>query len=254
VFQCDVEANRRRFDREVRPLMGHGRAVLMSFEDGSHGSPRRRRAKMANLKAVCGDCRLLITLRRPVDLVESMYLQKLKAKHSPQGQRISPPRVSTIEEWLDGCWSSGEKATLSHLFYADFIADWESTFGRDNVCVLLYEQLRETPAEYFDAISTYLGILPIRAEDVTSGVVNPRVTQSQVERIHTLARSPVRSLVFRFANIRQRQRMIGEHTGRAARAPLPQHWIDRIQTLTMPGNRSLTERRGLPLAEYGYPV
>ncbi len=255
VFKCDVELNRRRFDEVVRPLMSKGRTVLMSFEDGTHGSPKRRAAKLANLKAVCGDCRLLITLRRPLDFIESLYLQRVKKHNTLQNHWLTNLKTLTMEQWLDQCWNTGEKAELSHLNYADFIIDWEATFGAENVCILLYEQLKETPGFFLDQICSYLGIESVHADEVIEGeLVNPRISSAQVEAIMAVESSLMRTLIYRLIGRKPGKLRVDTCGTSGAQASVPPEWADRICQLTKPGHQDLAQRRGLPLADHGYPV
>jgi len=255
VYKCDVELNRRRFNEVVRPLMGKGRAVLMSFEDGTHGSPKRRAAKLANIKAVCGDCRLLITLRQPLDFIESLYLQRVKKHNTLRDHWLKNLKTLNIEQWLDKCWETGEKAELSHLNYGDFISDWEMTFGAENVCILLYEQLKETPGFFLDQICSYLGIELVHDKGVVEGeLVNPRISSAQVEAILAAESSLIRTLLYRLAGRKPRELKVNTSEGQGARASVPQQWADRICQLTKPSHQDLVQRLGLPLSEYGYPV
>lgn len=255
VFHCELPKARRLFEEHIRPLMGQGRAVVLSMEDGTHGSPRRRRAKLANLRAVCGDCRLLITLRNPLEFVQSMYLQTVKSANTARSRRFVKPWLPEFEDWLEQRWSTGEKAELSHLDYAGYIADWQDTFGAGSVGILLFEQLKRQPQEFIDRLSSLLGVRSVDAAALSEGpTVNPSWTPVQLERLRRIKSSPLAWWRFCLTNRQSRLKMLGRPSGPGARLVLSERWRRRICELTQPGNRSLTAGQQLPLPELGYPV
>ncbi|HEX4209023.1 MAG TPA: sulfotransferase domain-containing protein, partial [Candidatus Binataceae bacterium] len=58
--------------------------------------------------------------------------------------------------------------------YADHIRAWQEDFGTANVMILLYDDLRSDPQRYLDALTAFLGIVPINLarSPVTSSSVN----------------------------------------------------------------------------------
>lgn len=255
VFACDVDLARRLFETQIRPRLGRGKAVVLSMEDGTHGSPRRRRAKMKNLREVCGDCRLLITLRSPLEYVPSMYLQQIKSMNTRDSKRFANPWLPEFEAWLDDRWSRPEKGELSHLDYAGYIADWQETFGQGTVGILVFEQLRRQPQEFFDRLAALLGVRGVDAAAQVAGPpVNPSWTNEQIEKLRRIQSSPLRRWRFRLASVNGRRKLLGAPNGPSARTTLPERWRERISRLTEPGNRELAGSFNLPLAEFGYPV
>jgi hypothetical protein len=255
VFRCDRSTARRLYERQVGSRLGQGKAVVLSMEDGSHGSPRRRRAKMANLRAVCGDCRLLITLRNPLRLVQSMYLQRLKKVNCHPPRWFAGPWMPDFHQWLESCDSRGEKAELSHLDYAGYIADWENTFGVESVEVLVFEQLKSHPQAYIDQVAAFFGVRSIDARQLAEAPpVNPSWTPQQIRRLRQIMDSRLATLGFRLSSRERRLKLLGVPGGPSARPPLAPHWHARICEFTRAGNRRLADRRHLPLAELGYPM
>lgn len=253
VFNCDVDACRRLFEQVIQPLMGRGRAVLISMEDGSFGSPHRFRQKLNNLRAICGDVRIIFTLRNPRTFVESMYFQRLKRSNIGLRARYSAPRFPSIGEWLDACWERGEKAELSHLNFGSHIADSEAVFGAQNTFVIVFEQLRRDPQAFLDNFCAALGVDSVAAEDILrDGPQNPRLKQGQLARLREIQRSPLKSLAFRMAPPKRRRQLLGDHDGPAARAELPECWAARVDELTQPAIQALGTQRKLPLKKYGY--
>lgn len=254
-LECDVPAATRMFDEHIRPLMGQGRAVVLSMEDGTHGSQRRRRAKLENLRAVCGSCRLIITLRNPLEFVPSMYLQTIKRMNVHARCHLHGPWLPEFEAWLTERWNRGERGELTHLEYGDFISDWQDIFGADSIGIMLFEQLKRQPQEFIDHLSALLGVRSVDAAALAQGsTVNPSMTSAQIERLRQIQTSPLASLRFRLARRRGRIQMLGSFDGPSPRPSLNDEWRQRICDITLERNRELAASRQLPLAQFGYPV
>jgi LPS sulfotransferase NodH len=93
------------------------------------------------------DCRIVCTLRDPLERAWSHYrlLRGRGFTHADFEQLATTPG-SVIHE-------SGR--------YAFFIAKWFECFGRDNVLVLLYEDLIADPPAFIGALCSFMGIPPI---------------------------------------------------------------------------------------------
>lgn len=254
-LKCDVAVARRLFDEHIRPLMGQGRAVVLSMEDGTHGSPKRRRKKLENLRAVCGACRLILTLRNPLEFVPSMYLQTIKRMNVHTRCRFTKPWLPEFEAWLAERWSRQEKGELTHLEYGDFIADWQEVFGAETIGLLVFEQLKRQPQEFLDQLSSLLGVRSVDAEALAEGpTVNPSLTAEQIQRLRQIKTSPLASLRFRFSKRHGRIQMLGSFDGPSSRPSLTGEWRQRICEITQERNRQLAASRQLPLEQFGYPV
>jgi len=262
VFNADLVHCRRLFAESIAPALEAGRIPLCSSEDFTVGGPRRRRARAENLRAVFGDCKVIITLRHPLRFVESMYLHKLRAVHLGAGWRVGrPPRYFGIDQWLSDDWRRPEKGELAHLEYAQTIEILADVFGESAVGIFLFEQLVEDPEEFVTSLCRFIGIDPEEGIRLASGKrENDRLTTAQVARIRTLERSFLQSTLFRFSPRALRRRMLTggradvNTSPPAARTQIPLHWEERFVELTRQGNRWLRERWGLPLDSYHYPL
>jgi len=262
VFNPDLERCRRLFLDSVAPALQTGRMPLLSSEDLSAGGPRRRRARARNLRAVFGDCRVILTLRHPARFVESMYLYKLKEAHFGARRRLgNAPRYFEIDEWLSNEWRRPEKGALAHLEYAQTIEILGSVFGEKSVGVFLFEQLVEDADKFVESLCRFIGVDPEKGVRLAAGKrENNRLTTAQIDRIKTTEKSLLRSTLFRFSPRTLRQRILGPRVTKggpaapAARVRIPAHWQERFVELTRAGNRRLMERWNLPLDRYGYPL
>ncbi len=251
------------FRDSVAPAMETGRRPVWSWESLMEDRHEVQRQRAENLKSVFGDCRVIVGLRHPVRLIESLYLQLLKRDNV--GGRASfrtGLRYVPVDRWLEKNWDRPGHAPKAHLEYAEAVEIFADVFGEESVGVFLFEQLVEDQPGYIEAICRFAGI------DVREGVAhtmnrqeNARWTQEQLDRLRAIHGSWVRSSLFRCADKRTRRRMLGLSPrgeplaeGPRARAPVSDRWQERILEKTRAGNRRLMERWNLPLKRYGYPV
>jgi Sulfotransferase domain len=96
------------------------------------------------IKAIMPDCRIITTMRDPVDRLYSMY----KAlRYSAEARR------GTFEQTL-AAWPSMAKGNR----YAAHYKLWFENFGRENVLITRYEELRSDPQKYVNRVTDFMGI------------------------------------------------------------------------------------------------
>lgn len=112
-------------------------------------------------------CRIICTLRDPVERTYSHY------RKAREGDYVSGTFEETLEKRPD---------LLEWSKYATHIKEWYRLFGRDNVLVLLQEDLKADPQAFLDTACQFIGIPSIRAHDST--------TRKMVNVIPSLPRHP----------------------------------------------------------------
>ncbi|MFV1974447.1 MAG: sulfotransferase domain-containing protein [Candidatus Scalindua sp.] len=129
-----------------------GKPVLLSAESLSTPTVDRL-TKAERLVGLFGDIRILICLRRPEDLMTSLYSESIK-QLNPKANRLP-----TLDSWLEQNWSDQRATRHSRIldFYR-FIQSYQDLVGEENVCVLLFEELCNEPAEYARQLSEFVGI------------------------------------------------------------------------------------------------
>jgi hypothetical protein len=99
---------------------------------------------LERIKTHIPDCRIVTTMRDPVDRLYSKY--KL-VRHS------AGARDGTLEETLKAWPSMG-----SGNRYAFHLKEWFEKFGRENVLVTLYDELRTEPQKYLNRVTEFIGV------------------------------------------------------------------------------------------------
>lgn len=236
------------------------KALLWSWESLMENNHTVQLIRAENLKEVAGEARVIACLRHPVSLMESLYVQLLKrdniGEHAKKGKKH---RFESVEQWLKNGLAKG-RAPTNHLDYAETLQVFAGVFGKENIKVLLFEQLVENQDAFIRELCEFIEIDPEQGIQLARGKrTNERWSQEQLDRLKALNRSPLRALQFRFSDKNKRARLLGIHpdtppTGPKAIVDIPLELKREIKERTRGGNRMLQEQWGLPLEQYGYPV
>jgi hypothetical protein len=132
------------------------------------------------IKTHIPNCRIVATMRNPVDRIYSVY--KLMRHYGWVGR-------GTIEEVLQSRPELGGGNR-----YATHLKKWLGTFGRENVLVTMYDELRDQPQTYLNRVCDFISIPRV--------VLSPRPGLSG--DVNSFARAPKnRRLAERASKLRQ---------------------------------------------------
>lgn len=234
------------------------RLPVWSWESYCTDSHKNRELRAGHLKKVFGNARILVTIRHPVKLLESAYLQQLKRDNiGARYHRGKKVFYRPIDRWLQR-----DKANdiTNHLDYPETIRMYTQQFGVENVCVLTFEQLQQDRAVFFEKLCEFMGIdLQETLTLVDTSIDNSRWTDTQLGRLQTIDNSLFQSLKFRYAKRPMRRKMLNLDKmsvpltpGSKASAIISPEWQSQILKRTLSGNQWLEETFNLGLDELGY--
>lgn len=248
----DLAASRRLAQARVLPQLEQGCVPLWSLETLAVGTEKSRRLRAENLWRLFGRCRVLLTLRHPVGLVESTYRLILRRENIRcSGGR---PWYQSLDEWFD---AELNEEVFPHLDYALTYRIYADLFGEESVKVMLFEDLQADPAGFVSEVCRHfrvdhgaLGPWPEHRQE------NRRLSAHQVQLIQRAAKSRLsRTLVWattpgmRAWLLRPPRSTPGDRGQRLS----PENQA-RIAEITAPGNREIEKLTGLPLGRHGYPM
>ena len=207
------------------------------------------------LKEVFPAARIIFTIRNQWEILKAAYLSRgrllLNVPDKYEGLHVS------FEDWLELSHRNIERSYLGHLDYFKTIDYYSKLFGKDNVCVLLLEELTERPEEYIKKLA---GFLDIDFDEALALVVekhaNKGITQSRLQ---------FESLTTKFFPFHHFFLVVGMlklyfllerviKKDRDAEVYIPAHWRERLGKLYCRGNRNLSSVYQLPVEKYGYPI
>ena len=132
----DLATSRRLARERVLPHLEHGRVPLWSQETLSMDSEISRRRRAENLWRIFGRCRVLLTLRHPVRLVESTYGLMLRRENIYR--RSGRTWYKSVDEWFE---EQLQGEIFPHLDYLRTYEIYRELFGEECVKVVLFEDL-----------------------------------------------------------------------------------------------------------------
>lgn len=124
---------------------------------------------LKNIKSLIPNCKIIISLRDPIDREWSrVKMNLLKKKKRAKITEVSDTEVLN---------HINDKLQYSSNNYAELIAVWEKHFSKNNVFVFYYEELQENPQELLDRICDFLTIpreqIPDIATKRNTGITEP---------------------------------------------------------------------------------
>ena len=247
----NFERCRRLYRQAVAPQLEQGKVPVLSWESFAINVPARRRQQACNLRKVFGPCRVALTLRRPVDLIESTYFLIVRRENRPGRRRGL--WYQPIDDWLDDEY---DWEIAPHLDYLQTIEIYQELFGESSVKLFLFEQLREDPAGYVEAWCRFLGVDPAQGVRLTANRAENSTASALVARARRIHRSRLLTVLYNSLPARKRfEWMSLPPVGRAPERPrISAAGRQRIADSTRRANRRLVERFGLPLERWGYPL
>jgi len=242
----------------IAPAIAANRVPVWSWESYSTDTLEMRQIRAYNLKQVFGDANILMTIRHPLRLLESAFLQFLKSRNvGRRRRRFDVSYCPDINRWLTEEW---DVDVLHHLQYAETIRAYLDQFGRERVHVLPFEQLVADSTSFFAGICNILGVDSAQGTELVAAARdNVAWSSRELGRLQAIQRAPLASLRFRFGSNRTRLQLLDLGPGGVPATPGPRLRLEiapdlrsRIMAHTRDGNLWLADLFDLPLGDYGY--
>ena len=246
---------RRLFERHVEPALEDKRINLVSEESFSDGTVDRGLIA-ERFCDLFGPVKFLIAIRRQQDLAQSMYSDFLK--------RIPDERTRHLnfDRWLEMHWrrlqgSWFERSELVRFQYYDLVAHYARLVGRDNVGVLVFEEMKDDPPCFTRRLAGFLGVDEAETEAALAreapADMNTRASRSQRLAIRVGALAGLNGSVGDFLPRPVKTAIKGVvDRGDAKSIRLSAEWSDRIGELCRWDNERLAREWDLPLERHGY--
>lgn len=245
------------------------RVVVFSEEAFTGGDIELKRRQAEGFRRTFGEARILMTIREPLSFMEALYFQELKGfQFKPQKyQRLRkhfghPPRYFDINQWLGCLWTRQSRSSLTHLAVADTAEVYADVFGRENVHILIFEDLKVNAERFLTDVSRVAGICPEESCRLGSQrSKNVRWRESQIARLKSFNDSFIRRAQYRWIKSkRELKEALGlagtlpDDASPTARAALSEEWREKLLDVARPQFERLGQEWQLPLHDYGYPV
>lgn len=252
IYKPSLDFNREKTKNEIQAYAHTGKTNLYSFEGlvGIMGVGHYNQEIADRLKEV-GFERIIITIRSQVKMAESIYKQYIQ-----QGGVVKVKDFFAEDSLL---------FNIGYLQYYKLIAYYIHVFGKDNVLVVLQENMRENPAATYQMMTDFLNVktqdfptsnqskgnkslsnLAIHLLRITNHFTYNYYRPSQLisKKIHTMK---FRGLFQRyldpmfFSKISSKKSLLDENLK------------EKIKIACVEHNQLLSQELGIDLKKYGYP-
>jgi hypothetical protein len=225
------------------------------------------------LKELFGEAKILITIRNQFDFIRSLYSESIKL-----GCYFS------FDEFLKAHYWRFHTYLFHQIYYYPLFKCYSDLFGKDQVKVLLFEELKDRPGETVEEICRFLEISPVK---IDMGHANPslspfslglmrfanRIFKNNFGRSYFMPICPGVLSREKMGNVNGEYDPSGMAGRDAARLSLklrleqwdrklglkpgvpvfPESWKRLIHALYQEDNRKLAHETGLDLGGHGYP-
>ena len=202
-------------------------------EPGDDRIPKR-------LRAVVGPAKIIVVVRHQIRLVESLYLYHSK------GSRYEP-----AAQWL-----SSRSDDLRLYRYDMMVNSFVEHFGRENVAVFLFEELKADAGAFARQVCNFIGVDAEQGAALIRGERrNRRVSQRYL--LYSKLRKGL-GMYLRFGRVvpgpLREAFNIFVMAGAEAKIQLPGSWVTNMEQYFRDDNRRLAQEWRLPLGKYDYPL
>lgn len=133
---------------DMLPLPSEEKIAVLSDEDLTIPGPVDRAEKARRLHASFPNASVLMTIRNPVDWVESWYIFEMRklTKYVP------------FDQWFEKNTKKIESSMLRVLRYYPVAQHYAELFGKENMKITVMESLKENQERYIREICDFIGV------------------------------------------------------------------------------------------------
>lgn len=232
------------------------RVLLLSDEMFvSYTKVRDKGVIARRIQDVLAPQKVIFTIRNQMELLKSAYLSRGRLLFNVPA-RFAGLSV-TFEQWLALGYQQFHRSYIEHADFSKTIACYASLFGRENLCVLLLEELIHNKAAHLERLSRFLDIDVAQSlsyvqdahehKEVSQAVLDFEALNTRLFPFNSWL--PVRGALQLVSAIGKK---IKKET--PAAVTITPVWAERLSQIYRAGNQQLVQEYDLPLAQYGYPL
>ena len=205
---------------------------------------------------IFGKVKIIITIRKQDDIIKSMYAQVYNMVFKRFKQ------TNSFKKFLRYSFENKDQFILDAIDYNNVIKTYEELFGKENICVLVFEELKEDKKSFIKKLTDFMGIdfneamSLIENKHTNKRSSSTEIYQSDERRITELlgyykAKLGIgrlglsNSFIYRFLD------KIYIY-GRKLKIEIPKFYEKELEKLYEKGNKELSDRYNLGLQKWGY--
>jgi hypothetical protein len=188
-----------------------------------------------------------------MDALQSMYAFLVCQMGKNINVSYGRPSVASLEKWILEQEDFLCRSYISTLRYYEFISEYWRLFGKENVTVLLFEELVQSPASFFEKLACFFGVDRVAQTGADSPRRNTRPTGKALLYYKLRGYFPhmLPSRLLPPAAIQWARNFLSSGAnGRNEKLPLDMQ--ERLMDMYRESNRKLQQELGVELGKYGY--
>ena len=213
-----------------------------------------RRLIAERLKDLFGNIRIIVMVREQIDHFLANYIALGgEYKLAPDRLRVRLP----VTDHLEYMMRYPDYEQLGHLKVGQLTAMYADIVGRDNVCVLLFEEMRDDLQTFAKRLGGFLGVdtdavlACMRGRHENPRRKTERMLAYRSLRAHVLPGVSLAGFLPERVQTRFQRALAG---GGKSNLKLPAEWIERLRAYYAEDNARLAGGFGLDLARWGYAL
>jgi hypothetical protein len=243
-------------NKTIDEFIGDNDKVIISSE-GFANNFADRGLMAKRLNKLFPDAKILVVIRNQVDALLSMYAFLVCQRGENVNVSYGRPSVASFEKWILEQELFIGRSFITTLKYSEFIAEYQRLFGKENVTVLLFEELVNSPATFFEKIADYLDVDDIKKKTDTSVPKrNPKPTNRRLLYYKFRNRFPNIMLSKYIPSIALKwwRNYLNNGSSKRRFDELPVEMQKRLKLMYREDNRMLQKLLDVNLDKYGYEI
>jgi hypothetical protein len=241
-------------DKHLAAEPGTGKKVLLISDETfvSAAKVRDKGIVAHRLKNLFPAAKILVTIRNQMDAVKSGYIGggRLLGNVPKKYKNM----IISFKDWLEICENMYHGDFVRNVVYFDTIDYYTGLFGKENICILLFEDFVKNTPDFIEKLSLFLNIDPGTSLGLMQNAHdNKRISQTdfQIESLQSKL-GFMRNVTPMVKFMNGLRKIWGP--GKRSEADIPGEWYQRLWNLYKEGNKKLMEKYQLPLENYSYPL
>ncbi len=208
----------------------------------------------SRLKSIFPDAKIIIVIRNQMDALRSMYSFIVKQRGLNINVSYGRPAISSFEKWILDQEKFIGRSFINTLKYFDFISLYNKLFDKENVNILLFEDLVRNPDFFYTQLAGIFNDDEIKNIHEMVSVRNKGLTKRATSyyRIRSLFPNVALSSYFPKCITKYWRGYIGG--GEKQKEDLSAEIEERLLNIYRPGNKLLEESLKCNLSDKGYQV
>ena len=249
------ESAKDQIDKIINEFAGDKDKIIISSE-GFANNFADRGLMAERLYKLFPDAEILVIIRNQIEALLSMYAFLVCQRGLNVNISYGRPSVASLEQWILEQESFIGRSFITTLKYSGFISEYQRLFGKENVTVLLFEELVHSPTSFFKNIAEYLGVDNIKKSENSPSIPKRNSKPSNRRLLYYKLRNyfPNFSLS-RYAPtliIKWWRNYLNSGSSKRELDELPVEMQERLLSMYREDNRKLQKHLETDLEKYGY--